>query len=74
VGCTTRGVGQNLSIQFPDIIENGNAGPMLRQYPLAERIDLAKRHGFKSARAFKANTKSADSGKQVQDLELFHVN
>ena len=47
---------------------------MLRQYPLAERIDLAKRHGFKSARALKAARETADAGKQVQDFELFHVN
>jgi hypothetical protein len=42
---------------------------MLGQHLAAVRIDLAKRHCFKSARALKTEREAADTTEQVKVLE-----
>jgi hypothetical protein len=45
---------------------------MFRQYAAREWFNLAKRHGFKTARSFKPKAKPANAGKQVQNTQLEH--
>ena len=43
---------------------------MLRQHAAGEWFDFAERHGFKAARALKAEAESADAAEQVKDAKL----
>lgn len=52
------------------IIVMDRAGPMLRQHPTAEWIDLAKGDGLETARPLQAERKAADTGKKIQYGEL----
>ena len=40
---------------------------MLRQHAAGEWFDFAERHGFKAARAFKPERKTANPAKQVEN-------
>lgn len=46
---------------------------MLLEHGAAVRIDLAEGDGFKPARPLKAEAKSADTGKQVEDFKFLHI-
>jgi hypothetical protein len=47
--------------EFGYVFELADVGPVLRQHATAKRVDLAKRHGFESARAFQAKAEPANA-------------
>jgi hypothetical protein len=59
--------GEVLSGEVPNVIVDGDTRPVLGEDAPTERIDFAERDGSHSG-PFEAETKSADAGKEVEDI------
>lgn len=57
-------------LEFSHIVVAGDVRPVLCEHPSAEGIDLAEGDGSHSC-ALKAETESADAGKEVKDVHPF---
>jgi len=60
---------KSVGTEFSDIFIDGHLRPMLAEDFAAEWLDLAERDGFKSAGPFQAQRETANSAKQVENLE-----
>jgi hypothetical protein len=49
------------ALQFGYVFKLANVRPVFRQHAPAERVDLAERHGLKTARALQAEAETANA-------------
>lgn len=63
---------QNVACEFGNVFIYRNSGPVLRQNAAGERLNLAERYGFKTARSFKAKAKPTDAAEQIKNAQLCH--
>jgi hypothetical protein len=66
--------GSSICVKRGDVVVAGDAGPMLGEDALAERVELAEVDGSEPG-ALEAETDAADPGEQVEDIDgsLTHV-
>jgi hypothetical protein len=64
---------ESLGGEFPDIFIARHLGPVFRQHPPAEWVDLAEGNGLETARTLQAKVEPANSCEQGKGAEFGHA-